>query len=103
MMSNGQIGPFLVKAPIVLGHEAAGTIVEVGSEVTNLKVGDRVCMEPGIPDPNSWETRLGIYNLDPAVRFWATPRVHRFLALTWPTRRLTASGYTSALPKAGGR
>jgi D-xylulose reductase len=75
MMSNGQIGPFVVKAPMVLGHEAAGTIVEVGSEVTNFKVGDRVCMEPGIPDPNSWETQQGIYNLDPAVRFWATPRV----------------------------
>lgn len=72
----GSIGPFVVKEPMVLGHEAAGTIVEVGSEVKNLKVGDRVCMEPGIPDPNSKATRLGIYNLDPAVRFWATPPVH---------------------------
>jgi D-xylulose reductase len=72
----GQIGPFVVKAPMVLGHEAAGTIVEVGSEVTNLHVGNRVCMEPGIPDPNSRAARLGIYNLDPAVRFWATPPVH---------------------------
>jgi D-xylulose reductase len=44
--------------------------------VTNLRVGDRVCMEPGIPDPNSKASRLGMYNLDPAVRFWATPPVH---------------------------
>jgi D-xylulose reductase len=36
-------------------------------------------MEPGIPDPNSRATRLGIYNLDPAVRFWATPPVHGVL------------------------
>src|ERR1700746_496367 len=72
----GQIGPFVVKSPMVLGHEAAGTVVEVGSEVKNLRVGDRVCMEPGIPDPNSRAARLGIYNLDPAVRFWATPPVH---------------------------
>lgn len=72
----GSIGPFVVREPMVLGHEAAGTIVEVGNEVKNLKVGDRVCMEPGIPDPNSKATRLGIYNLDPAVRFWATPPVH---------------------------
>jgi D-xylulose reductase len=35
-----------------------------------------VCMEPGIPDPNGRATRLGMYNLDPAVRFWATPPVH---------------------------
>src|SRR5258708_15525598 len=61
---------------MVLGHEAAGSIVEVGSEVEHLKVGDRVCMEPGIPDPNSRASRLGIYNLDPKVRFWATPPVH---------------------------
>jgi len=72
----GQIGPFVVKSPMVLGHEAAGTVVELGSEVKNLHVGDRVCMEPGIPDPNSRAARLGIYNLDPAVRFWATPPVH---------------------------
>jgi D-xylulose reductase len=72
----GAIGPFVVKEPMVLGHEAAGTVVEVGHAVKNLKPGDRVCMEPGIPDPNSRASRLGIYNLDPAVRFWATPPVH---------------------------
>ncbi len=73
---HGAIGQFVVRAPMVLGHEAAGSIVEVGSEVEHLKVGDRVCMEPGIPDPNSRASRLGIYNLDPKVRFWATPPVH---------------------------
>ena len=73
---HGRIGPFVVTAPMVLGHEASGTVVETGSDVTNLQVGDRVCMEPGIPDPNSKATRLGMYNLDPAVRFWATPPVH---------------------------
>ena len=72
----GAIGPFVVKEPMVLGHEASGTVVEVGQAVKNLKPGDRVCMEPGIPDPNSRASRLGIYNLDPAVRFWATPPVH---------------------------
>src|ERR687891_672205 len=43
---------------------------------------DRVCMEPGIPDPASRATRLGKYNLDPAVRFWATPPVHGVLRPT---------------------
>src|SRR6202022_942202 len=73
---HGAIGPFVVKEPMVLGHEAAGTVVEVGAQVKHLKPGDRVCMEPGIPDQNSRASRLGIYNLDPAVRFWATPPVH---------------------------
>ena len=73
---HGAIGPFVVRAPMILGHEAAGVVEETGSAVSNLRVGDRVCMEPGIPDPNSRATRLGLYNLDPAVRFWATPPVH---------------------------
>jgi D-xylulose reductase len=79
---HGAIGPFIVKEPMILGHEAAGTVVEVGAEVKNLKVGNRVCMEPGIPDPNSKATRLGIYNLDPAVTFWATPPIHGVLRPT---------------------
>jgi D-xylulose reductase len=77
--THGAIGPFVVREPMVLGHEASGTVTEVGDEVANLAVGDRVCMEPGIPDPNSKATRLGIYNLDPAVRFWATPPIHGVL------------------------
>jgi D-xylulose reductase len=76
---HGSIGPFVVRQPMVLGHEASGTILEVGSEVTGLRAGDRVCMEPGIPDPDSRPARLGMYNLDPAVRFWATPPIHGIL------------------------
>ena len=80
--THGAIGPFVVREPMVLGHEAAGTVIEVGDQVTTLQTGDRVCMEPGIPDPNSKATRLGIYNLDPAVRFWATPPIHGVLRPT---------------------
>lgn len=73
---HGAIGPFVVREPMILGHEAAGVVTGIGAEVTTLAVGDRVCMEPGVPDPNSRAARLGLYNLDPAVRFWATPPVH---------------------------
>lgn len=80
--THGAIGPFVVREPMILGHEAAGEIVEVGSAVTEFQPGDRVCMEPGIPDPASRAARLGKYNLDPAVRFWATPPVHGVLRPT---------------------
>ena len=80
--THGRIADFVVRAPMILGHEASGTVIETGDLVTTLKVGDRVCMEPGIPDPNSRATRLGLYNIDPAVRFWATPPVHGILRPT---------------------
>ena len=92
--THGRIGPFVVNAPMVLGHEAAGTITEVGPGVTHLKVGDRVCMEPGIPDPNSRASRLGMYNVDPAVQFWATPPVHGVLT----SEVVHPANYTFRLP-----
>jgi D-xylulose reductase len=80
--THGAIGPFVVKEPMILGHEASGVVIEAGPEVRTLKIGDRVCMEPGIPDPDSRATRLGLYNVDPAVRFWATPPIHGVLRPT---------------------
>lgn len=78
----GKIGNFIVKQPMVLGHEASGTVIEAGRNVRNLQVGDRVCMEPGIPDPRSRAVMEGMYNLDPSVRFWATPPIHGCLRET---------------------
>ena len=66
---HGKVGHFILRKPMVLGHEASGTVVEVGSRVRHLRVGDRVCMEPGIPLPGSKTSRLGMYNLDPSIRF----------------------------------
>lgn len=91
---HGRIGPFVVNEPMILGHEASGTVLEVGAEVRVLKIGDRVCMEPGIPDPSSRATRLGMYNIDPAVRFWATPPVHGILRPTC----VHPEAYTFKLP-----
>ncbi|QKC80705.1 NAD(P)-dependent alcohol dehydrogenase [Mesorhizobium sp. NZP2077] len=78
--THGAIGSYVVRAPMVLGHEAAGTVIETGANVEAFKVGDRVCMEPGVPNLSSRATKLGIYNVDPDVSFWATPPVHGVLA-----------------------
>jgi D-xylulose reductase len=74
--THGKIGPFIVNKPMVLGHEGSGTIIEVGSNVSNLNIGDRVCIEPGVPDIYSKEYMKGLYNLDPKLTFWATPPDH---------------------------
>lgn len=74
-VEHGNIGKFVVTEPMVMGHEASGVVTEVGPGVEGFDVGDRVAMEPGIPDLTSKASRLGMYNVDPAVRFWATPPV----------------------------
>ncbi|XP_067829652.1 sorbitol dehydrogenase-like [Heptranchias perlo] len=70
---NGGIGDFVVKKPMVLGHEASGTVFKVGSGVQHLKAGDRVAIEPGVPRENDEYCRTGRYNLSPTIFFSATP------------------------------
>jgi D-xylulose reductase len=79
---EGAIGDYVVKEPMILGHEAAGLIIEKGDKVTGLEIGDLVCMEPGIPNMRSHEVLEGMYNIDPDVVFWATPPIHGCLRET---------------------
>ena len=72
---TGAIGDYVVKPPFVLGHEPGGTVVEVGKDVKNLKVGDRVALEPGKTCGHCEFCKTGNYNLCPDVVFFATPPV----------------------------
>lgn len=72
---TGAIGDYVVKPPFVLGHEPGGTVVEVGKDVTHLKVGDRVALEPGKTCGHCEFCKTGRYNLCPDVVFFATPPV----------------------------
>ncbi len=72
---EGRIGSFVVREPLILGHESMGTIVALGEGVTKHEVGERVALEPGVPDGTCRECRAGRYNLCPNVRFFATPPI----------------------------
>lgn len=71
----GSIAGKEVVPPFVLGHEPGGTVVEVGANVTHLKAGDRVALEPGRTCGRCEFCRTGRYNLCPDVIFFATPPV----------------------------
>ena len=73
LFANGQIGRFIVKPPYILGHEAAGEVVAIGKDVNNLKVGDQIVMEPGIPCRRCEYCKSGRYNLCSQMKFWASP------------------------------
>lgn len=72
---HGRIGDFVVEKPLILGHESAGEIVEVGEEVKDWKIGERVTMEPGIPCRKCKFCKEGRYNLCKDMVFMATPPV----------------------------
>jgi L-iditol 2-dehydrogenase len=72
---EGRIGSFVVREPLILGHESMGTVVALGEDATRHEVGERVTLEPGVPDGTCRECRAGRYNLCPNVRFFATPPI----------------------------
>ncbi len=72
---HGRIGSYVVRQPLILGHESAGVIVDVGEGVNKSRVGERVAIEPGIPDGVCEQCRSGRYNLCPNVRFFGTPPI----------------------------
>jgi L-iditol 2-dehydrogenase len=72
---HGRIGRFVVDSPLVLGHEAAGEVAALGPGVTALTVGQRVSVEPGVPDLTCPQCLAGRYNLCPGMRFFATPPI----------------------------
>lgn len=58
-----------IKLPVVLGHECAGRVVEVGKNIKEIMPGDHVALEPGVPCGNCEYCMTGRYNLCPDVRF----------------------------------
>ncbi|XP_037084424.1 sorbitol dehydrogenase-like [Pollicipes pollicipes] len=72
-VTKGRIGDFVLRKPMVLGHEASGVVHALGEGVTSLEVGDRVAIEPGVPCRRCEHCKHGTYNLCADVFFCATP------------------------------
>ena len=81
--THGAIGPFVVREPMVLGHEAAGEVVEVGADGdASSRRATGSAWSRAFPIRRAGRRASASYNLDPAVRFWATPPVHGILRPT---------------------
>ncbi|KAI9898611.1 hypothetical protein N3K66_006971 [Trichothecium roseum] len=66
---TGRIGTLVFEGDCIIGHEAAGVVVRCGEGVTNLKPGDRVAVEPGVPCGECFLCVDGRYNLCEDVQF----------------------------------
>lgn len=56
-------GEHIVKFPVIPGHEFSGEVVEIGSKVTNICIGDKVAIDPNIVDKTCYFCRRGEINL----------------------------------------
>lgn len=70
---TGEIGASIIHPPFILGHEYSGTVTEVGKDVRNLKVGDRVTLEPGVPCGECSFCKAGRYNMCEKMSFKSSP------------------------------
>lgn len=69
------LGPWKITDKTALGHESGGVVIAIGEGVQNVKVGDRVAIEPGVPCGKATCNMCltGQYNLCPQVDFYSVP------------------------------
>ncbi|KAF4126083.1 L-iditol 2-dehydrogenase [Geosmithia morbida] len=65
----GKIGTLVFEGDCIIGHEAAGVVIRCGEGVTDLRPGDRVAIEPGVPCGECFLCLEGRYNLCQDVQF----------------------------------
>ncbi|MFH0807726.1 MAG: NAD(P)-dependent alcohol dehydrogenase, partial [Elusimicrobiota bacterium] len=73
--AKGRIGNQIVTKPLILGHEASGLVVEIGKGVKNVKIGDKVALEPGIFCGKCDFCKVNRPNLCRNMKFFGTPPV----------------------------
>ncbi len=69
----GKCDAWVVESPMICCHESSAIVMEIGQNVTQLKVGDRVAVEPGIPCFKCRFCTEGSYNLCYDMIFQSVP------------------------------
>lgn len=71
--TDGKIGNQVVKYPFPVGHEGAGMIEAVGEEVTSLKPGERVAIDPAMPCYECDQCKSGRFHTCRKLKFLGCP------------------------------
>lgn len=90
---------FVIKTPLILGHEAAGEVVAVGSDVTNVQVGDRVAVEPQRPCGTCRECKSGVYNVCSRMKFCGSASAEPPVQGSLQDLYCHAAGFVHPLPE----
>jgi len=94
-----RIGDFVPRNPLVLGHEFAGEVVEVGPEVRTVNPGDRVTAEPSIECGHCRYCRAGRYNLCTNLKFIGTAATVPHIDGAFSERLVVPESHCYVLPE----
>ncbi len=71
--SSGRIGSQVVEYPYRVGHECSATVIETGENVTRVKEGDLVAVDPAVSCGSCDQCRCGRENTCRDLSFLGTP------------------------------
>lgn len=92
-------GDILVREPLTLGHESAGVVTEVGSEVTTLQPGDHIALEVGLPCGKCELCEEGRYNICREMKFRSSAKAVPHAQGTLQERIIHPAKWCHKLPK----
>lgn len=92
----GWVGTIILKVPVIMGHETAGEIVEVGEGVTDWKVGDRVAINPMPTDNSQGHDHGPGYGRDGGYANYTTAPIERLIKVPDNVDMIQAAAATDA-------
>jgi L-idonate 5-dehydrogenase len=95
---HGRVGSFVIREPLIPGHEVSGVVARVGSGVTRVKEGDRVAINPSHACGTCKGCRAGRENLCSSMRFLGSASV--FPHVQGAFRELFLMGERQCIPVA---
>lgn len=96
---EGRVGDFAVREPLILGHEVAGDVVEVGADVARVRVGDRVAVNPSQPCWRCRGCRSGQTNLCARMTFYGSAAVFPHVQGAFQEQLVCAESQCHVVPK----
>jgi L-idonate 5-dehydrogenase len=97
---EGRVGDFAVREPLILGHEVAGDVVEVGAEVARVRIGDRVAVNPSQPCWRCPACQAGRTNLCARMTFYGSAAVFPHVQGAFQEQLVCAEAQCHVVPRA---
>ena len=95
---DGGVGDFRLREPLILGHEVAGTVTEVGDDVSSVRVGQGVAVDPNLPCLACRECLAGRTNLCREMTFFGSAAVTPHVQGGWREELVVPERQAVGLP-----